>query len=279
MPQRPPSLPDARALRILFDTFWSSEGWKSRPHTPEEDLAYARAAGLMFEPVTLGHDALIAQCVERAARLEPRRVSDAFLASLSTRRLELRSALGSYAVARHLPRHGFSASGDRGIGCNVCGLRGKDGARELDVLNFERFKWGGVRHDDPEYIAFDLGQFERLEPVEPSQEDLELLRQALRALVALPPKTTAAQAERALRVLPSNKPERGVLLGILGLCGVLETPEHPGYATAFVPRGAREHTGKHFDDQSYPVRWWRASHGVNREHVRRLFPQLGPEPF
>lgn len=35
---------------------------------------------------------------------------EAFLASLSTRRLDLRSALGSWAVARYLPEHAFTSA-------------------------------------------------------------------------------------------------------------------------------------------------------------------------
>jgi hypothetical protein len=40
--------------------------------------------------------------------LSPAEVGEAFLASLTSRRLDLRSALGSYAVARLLPEHSLT---------------------------------------------------------------------------------------------------------------------------------------------------------------------------
>lgn len=102
---------DRRALKIRLSTYWSSQGWipgKDR-HTLPEDFLYAKRAGVMFDPVHLTHDESVQWARAAVARLDPRTVSDAFLASLSTRRLELRSALGSYATMRHLPPHGHEA--------------------------------------------------------------------------------------------------------------------------------------------------------------------------
>lgn len=38
-------------------------------------------------------------------------------------------------------------------------LRGGEQADDPNVLSFERIKWGGVRHDNPRYIALDLQIF------------------------------------------------------------------------------------------------------------------------
>ena len=55
-----------------------------------------------------------------------------------------------------------------------------------------------------------------------------------------------------------------MLLDILGLCSVLETAEHRGYAGRFVPYAERELPGKRFVERSYPACWWTGADGVNR---------------
>ena len=41
---------DSRALKILFNTYWTSAGWRETPETASEDFAYAIAARTMFPP-------------------------------------------------------------------------------------------------------------------------------------------------------------------------------------------------------------------------------------
>jgi hypothetical protein len=98
---------DRKALNILFSTYWSSTGWKPERDqvTPAADLLHAKRAGVMFDPVRPSHEGIVRRAIEVRVRVDPEAVAAAFLASLSTRRLELRSALGSYAVLRHFPDH------------------------------------------------------------------------------------------------------------------------------------------------------------------------------
>src|SRR5579884_1814516 len=146
---------DSHALRILFDTYWSPAGWKRRPYeTPPEDLAYAIQSGYMFPSQKLSHDEAVARARRAVQAISMQKVGDVFLASLTTRRLEWRSALGNYAVAKQLPDHTFM--GDEKW-CQVC-YAYKEQEADWNVLNFERYKWGGVRHDHVAYAAFDLEQ-------------------------------------------------------------------------------------------------------------------------
>src|SRR5689334_14844744 len=104
----------------------------------------------MFKPRRLTHDQIIAWHGRARAAVTRQEVTAAFLASLSTRRLDWRSALGSYAVARHLPDHPHRGPAS-GRYCTTCGSSGGPkhaGPHDLSVLNFERLKWGGVRHLD-----------------------------------------------------------------------------------------------------------------------------------
>lgn len=129
-------------------------------------------SGVLFAaPRALNHDGWVAAARAAVDEVTPEEVGEAFVATLNSRRLDLRSALGSYAVARHLPVHAFSASQSRR--CAVCGppeFREAD----LNLLNFERFKWGGVRHDAVEYVAFDLEQFQRASHLPATREARQL---------------------------------------------------------------------------------------------------------
>ena len=87
---------DKKALQILLDTYWSPNGWKRDTTIVPGDFEYARQAGYMFDPVALTHDDIVALLLAVRERVSIELVVDAFVASLSTRRLELRSALGSF---------------------------------------------------------------------------------------------------------------------------------------------------------------------------------------
>ncbi len=267
---------DKKALQILFQTYWSSAGWHDEPRREPapEHFRYAKQAGVMFDPVGLTHDRAVRWVLDVRAKVQPGEVADAFLASLTTRRLDLRSALGSYAVIRHFPDHEHGgATGP----CGVCGESDPCDADETDlnILNFERFKWGGVRHDSPVYAAFDLERFASTERPKPTREDIVIMGAILDAIGGVGPETTAPQLQGKLGGLfKSNKAEREAILNILGYCGILRTPGHPGYWDQFVPHDNRELPSHRFVDMTYPACWWRGRDGLDRNALHRVFPML-----
>src|SRR5262245_36590248 len=132
---------DARAVSVLFDTYWTSAGWRkdNTRSTRPGDFEYAKRAGVMFDPIRVGHDDIVKRAITAVRRVKRQAVADAFIVSLASRCLEVRSALGSFAVLQHFPRH--QPPRQRGA-CPVCGeynLPGRE--QDLNVLNFERFKW------------------------------------------------------------------------------------------------------------------------------------------
>jgi hypothetical protein len=269
---------DKRALKILFDLYWSGAGWhpdvgrRSHIHLKlsPEDFAYGKRAGVLFDPIRISHDAVLRRA--RAARdaVKVRTVADGFIASLSSRRLEWRSALGSYAVLRHLDEHPAPPPGQL---CPVCGMYDEYAEPEdLNVLNFERFKWGGVRHDQTTFAAFDLEQFSQAGRAEPTPEDVGILKRLVEAIGSAPPTTTATELQKALApVLRSNKAEREVLIGILGLCGVLNTGVHEGFFSRFIRFDERELPPQRFADMHYPACWWRGRDGLCDDVLRFYF--------
>lgn len=262
---------DRRALRTLFKTYWTAGGWRiaqsnagRTPLPPPAEVEYAKAAGYMFDPRPMTHDQVVAWLCKVRSTIVQKEVTDAFLASLSTRRLEWRSALGSFAVARHFPKHRHPGGTARH--CSVCDSAGgssDDLAGDLSVLNFERFKWGGVRHLHPEYAALDLELFAQGEKPVPVAEDFAILNRLLEAAGGMDADARLDHLQKEVgKHLASSKDERRILLQIFGYCGILQHPDHPGFLDDFTPASARGTASAH-GDWSYPVEHWRGRHGVN----------------
>jgi hypothetical protein len=103
---------------------------------------------------------------------------------------------------------------------------------------------------------------------------LQIGRKLIDTLRQLPDDTTAPQAVAQLTMVKGNKAKRENLLDILGVCGILQTPEHHGYSQEFVPVNQRKTPPLRFVERTYPVSWWKGSHDVNNEAVRQFLPQL-----
>ena len=218
----------------------------------------------MFDPLKVSHSEVVSRLRQAIARLNRRDIGDAFLSSMSTRRLDWRSAFGSYVVFQHLSDH---ESGDADK-CATCGLY-LQASEDLNVLNFERLKWGGVRHAYPVYALLDLELFLSQPRPRPNAADIAIFDALLKAIESVPPQTTSASLEKFFpSVLKSNKAERDVIVALLGYCGVLETPEHTGFSNHFVPVTSRELPNRRFVDMTYPACWWRREDGINSSALR-----------
>ena len=262
---------DKRALKILLDTFWSPSGWKPerlRTLRPE-DFAYAKSKGMMFDPVRLDHHQALNDLTRVIRKLDRRTVVDAFLASLSTRRLDWRSALGSYAVFQHLPLHVPASANGR---CSTCGMYLNSIEEDLNLINFERHKWGGVRHDHIGYALLDLKLFLTCDVPAPTQEDFRIFKSIMSSIAAAPPETTSANLQQHFgKAIKANKAERDVIIAILGFCGVLGTPAHPGFTHSFVSVSERALPDRRFVDMPYPACWWLSCVGVNTARLNEYF--------
>ena len=147
-------------------------------------------------------------------------------------------------MSLHMPTHSwFEGSGS--FCCSLCGGYDRSKACEdLNILNFERFKWGGVRHTDPLYIAFDLEQFSIAPPDQPTEDDLALMRSVLDGARSLSRSAKLSHLVKALAdIVPSNGAERRTLIAILGFCGILQDPSKPGFLNGFPPLVRRRFPG------------------------------------
>lgn len=232
---------DKKAKKILFATYWNN-GWidsKDRILS-DEDFAYAKSQGLMFDPVSISHDECIDAIVKLVSEISKEKIAKAFLSSLTSRRLDWRSSLASYSIAKHIPRHKYmpAVSGNSYTNgeptphytCGICrdsqyGVIGDQHYHkaDLNILNFERIKWGGVRHGDILYTYFDLGQFINAKIPDPTDEDLLCFNNILTTIESSEPDDYPGTLEKRLSaVVTSSKEERQVLIEILASIGVLK---------------------------------------------------------
>ena len=265
-----------KGLKLLLATYWNGGMWEHKAPTAE-DYEQAKAEGYMFDPVPMrSHDETLRDLRSVLNKISAEDVTKAFLYSLSTRKLEYRSALGSYYYALAIPEHSHSDPSTCYF-CNWLPIREVDSPEKefsgYDVFNFERYKWGGTRHTHLEYSLFDLEQFLLLPKVTPTDADWNILKSILHAMEELSPSKKAGAYRELItkkKLLKSNKDEVEVLLDILGICGVLSSKDAQCYCDCFVDvwhRSPKEHT----NDYTYPVNWWHVSDGVNEERFLKVF--------
>ena len=259
-----------RAKKALFDTYWSTAGWRANPSTPPTELEHAINVGVMFPKADVDHANSLTEIRRLRDMLDPKDIGRAFLASLSTKEVHRRSALGSLSVAVNLPYHDFAEWSP--LSCGLCGDSSSQTDVDLNVLNFERFKWGGVRHTSPTYIAFDLACFSSEEIHEPSMQDHQIFSQILDSIEATTSEHKLADLVSTLTsILPGNKDQRRTAVSILGFSGVLKIPGRSGFFREFTALSNREETPWYKDDWAYPTCWWRGGNGLDEEALSFWF--------
>lgn len=228
--------------------------------------------------IQLSHDEVVDRAIVAAAALTPKQAASAFAASLSTRRLDWRSTLGSLAAVQHLSRHAFVPRSVKDPGhCAVCGLQ-QQVALDLDGLAELRAEQRYlVRFYDVAYAVADLEAFPGVQVPEPTPADLDLLQALLEGLRS--PGMKLGQLNAAIRVgFKSNKNQRAYILEALGVAGILCPTEVPSFETRWVSYQEREFglSVHHFysKDAAYPLRHWSSESRLNEQAVQRWFGEL-----
>jgi hypothetical protein len=75
-------------------------------------------------------------------------------------------------------------------------------------------------------------------------------------------------------MIPGNKAEREIFIDILGICGILSTAIHPGYAHSFIPYSERPTPAFRYVFGSYPTCWWTAADGINTPALHEFLPEI-----
>lgn len=269
-----------QAKKILFKSHDIKivNGRAANSFITEDEFEYAKSKGLMFPfRKTVSHKECLERLSDAVSKITAEDVANAFLYSLSSRELQYRSALGSYWYAKAIPYHECDSQNTK---CDVCMWDtyndlscSKEYKNEYNTLNYERYKYGGVRHTYAQYALFDLEEFLKLPKVEHTKEDIEILYRIFECVYELEPKNKAGSLQKLIsskKILKSNKNEISTILDIFGICGILESKEHHCYDEGFydcINRNPPELT----NDYAYPVNWWRAQDGINKERVKVVF--------
>ena len=220
----------------------------------------------------MSHDQLVAACAEASNNLDPQQVGRAFVASLSSRRLDWRGVLAAYAVCRQLPSHQYSPTqifnARPDANCSVCGLQPDSQivSGRLLVDNLGRAYYLGDS-------LTSLQQFADTEKPVPTAGDIEMLTQMIDRLRNRP-KTKLGELQKLIQGLfPSNKFERVDILGTLALAGIFNM-DADTYWDGWVTYDVRESImPSHFyaKDSTHPLRHYAPDCQVNEAAVSFWF--------
>jgi hypothetical protein len=224
----------------------------------------------MFDDFAMSHSQGNDWLYEVLQTVSKEKAVDLFLASLSSRRLDWRSGLPAFAVARQYPDHSYSPTKGHSFICSVCGDYSykENEIRNVNLLNQYRLATGGLCQIGmgPVTLAFYLDQFSRLQPTKPSKQDEEIFWQLIEIIEDSKGDDRATDLEKKLskaKLFRSGKNERREILETLALCGILETEEHKGFYSQYIPVWTREQRGRD-SYLGYPLRWWKAKDKINR---------------
>ena len=171
---------------------------------------------------------------------------------MTTKQVEFRSAIGSYANAMRI------VNGEK---VDSCDLQEKYVDDDLNILNFERLKWGGIRHSQTLYNYFDLNLFSKLQIDKPNKEDLEIFSKILKTVSDSQIGDYPSKLRDRLKdVYKSSKDERSNLLEILACCKILQPASFD-----------RPTTGRH--DWHF-VEYWRGEDKYDSKAVYFYFQRL-----
>ena len=247
---------DKKAVQILNRLM---DDQKKRSVSAEE-LAYARKMGVIVEDRPITHDQaldVLTRCFD-AVSLED--AAQAFLYSLSSRDVDYRYILASFVYARSW--FSFDQGQAQEVPEKLTG----------SFFNWVKHKGGGIWGTIGKPIFY-LEQFASMERRAANDTDVKVLRSILGLADSMEDQaggTALATAIRTSKLLPCNQAEAVGIVETLGICGILETPGHPGFLHSFTPPLERD-TGDLRQSLSYPLNWWHGADGVNWEHVAEVF--------
>ncbi len=266
---------------ILLNAYWGKNGWKDGT-VSKEDFIKAKNECYMFDyPEAISHTETIERLKEVVGKIKKEDVANAFLYSLSTRELAYRSAFASYYYAISIRKHRILTDDSKNSNhCKLCRwYKWKETPNDyelkhgVNVFNFERFKFGGVRHDSLNYVLFDLEQFFKMPKVIPTNNDREMLNKIMNCVKKLHEGDKVGKLRDVIlkeKIIKANKNEIGILLDILGIAGILSSKIYPSYNEAMInvdDRGPEEYK----NDFLYPVNRWKFQDGINKKRFLEVF--------
>ncbi len=217
------------------------------------------------------HDDVLRDVRALAKKLDAEAIAGAFVASLGVKPGFWRAPLIALAAARAVPKHKLEQTTSDG-NCKECGLH-------ADVEVEEMHEGGQLLPGD---LADALGALQRAKTdravPRPSRDDVRRFTELLALVKDLPSTAREAQLEKAIgsaKLVVGNRYDRRHVLETLAACGILETPDHPGFTTRWSSFAARQERPSINIECDPPLAFWLAAHGVNAANVSTWFGSLG----
>ena len=269
---------DIRAVHVMLNTVCNLDGKKS-PRARLEDvpaplLELAKASGLIRDPFELTHSKIISRIAKAREAVDKEKVANAFISSLSSGLLFLRSALGSLSHAIHLPMHRHAAT-QKGGSCTVCRFRPQRTIACHGFLARRMMHAGNVLQGELDYVLCDLEEF-GIPQFTCTRSDRAILKRILATIKKLPDDAGLGELQKSLTgIFKGNKYDRQVVLEILGSCGILKPRNSISMHERWVPHNERPWPTHFFRKEwKSPVNCWVAADGVNDEAVEFWFGKL-----
>ncbi len=246
--------------------------------------------GVLIEPRDCSHDEVMKELLKAWKALDIKDLVNGFLHSLSTGKNQYRTALASYLIARGIPEHEAKRENVMGPArlddaCPVCGLRiDKEYICHIEdslsryTLYYPQ-KATIPEMQTPEYVLFDLNQFKDLPEVSYTEKDVEILVNILKLAESMGDHNNYTALQKLItrsQIMDATGNEINVILGVLSVCGVLQTPEHRGFAEKFTNIADRGNYGLE-TEISYPLFHWHGRNGVNQKALKDIFPSCVTE--
>jgi len=263
---------DAKSIKIIKSRHWRN-GW-IEPHNralTEADRTHLAEANWDLSSIQMTHDELVRDIIEMSQEVSLESCASLLSKSLSSRTVQDRSFLSSALQAMTIPIHNHSSDGR----CPVCGLYPVTTLSQ-DVMLFEKIMWGGVRLTDVSYVWLDL---KFLLNDRKQQTGTDELQELLDAIATSPGGLSASRFCASLKSVKGNKAEREVLCGILGVCDILQHPDHPGFLNRYPLAVDREMPNQHFIDLVWPFCWYNSDYGINQDSVDKIMLTGANKPF
>jgi hypothetical protein len=246
--------------------------------------------GVLIEPRRQSHDDLLNELTKVRKQIEIKDLVNGFLHSLSTGKNQYRTALASYLIARAIPEHKVKREYMSGLNrsdyaCPVCGMKIDEEyiCHVEDSLSryalYYPQKHTIQEMQTPDFLLFDLKQFKDLPKVSYTEKDVEILVNILKLAESMGDHNNYTALQKLItrsKIIDATGNEINVILSVLGVCGVLQTPERRGFAEKFTNITDRGFYGLE-TEISYPLFHWHGRNGVDKKALKDIFPSCVTE--
>ena len=269
---------DQKSIKIL-KKYYTSYEMVEKP--TKEELEKGTQAGVLVECEEITHDKMIKTIKELADKITVEDAAKGFLYSLSTGDLRYRTAIACLLWAKALPMHSVELKKMyKTEECLVCGcMHGLHEEEEVDFNEYGVFHYilPGTygRNPDPgcaEYVYNDLRTFMKLPKVEPADADYDILNAIMGVVSTMKSHNKASALVSAIhkqKIMDGSANAVHLVLGVLSMCGILQTENEKGYLYNFKNSGERNFEMD--NDLYYPLVCWKGKSGADRNAMTEIF--------